>query len=315
MQTFRIRDAFRCSLVNAPRGPNLAWPRDRFLGHNAPRPAALWLEALTQRRDRVTQVQWEGMRLGGLASARVRTGCRVWEVDRLYLPSDQWQVSGDRRTTHWESGPLQLLEQLTREVGAQQAERIFLRLPADSPLVPLARRAGLFPYYEETLLERRDSPPYLDGSDGAPVVLRDRTQEDDYRLFQLYSAATPQQVRVALGITFDQWRDAQEPCSGRRIERLTEKNGRLTGWLVLWSRGAFEAGAVVVHPDHPESLSALFQLALSRRGPLSWLVPDYQILIKSLLLHHEFREAERYVVLIKTMAVRATIPGMARVEA
>ena len=315
MQTIRIRDAFRCSLVNAPRGPNLAWPRERFLGHNPPGPATLWLEALTKRRDRVTQVRWEGMRLGGLASARVRTGCRVWEVDRLYLPRGQWQANGDRGTAQWESGPLQLLEELTRVVAAQQAERIFLRLSSDSPLVPLARHAGLFPYYEETLLERRERAPHLNDIAGAAAVLRDRMQEDDYRLFQLYSAATPQQVRVALGLTFDQWRDAQEPGSGRQVERLTEKNGRLTGWLGLWSRGAFEAGAVVVHPDHPESLPALLQLALSRRGHLRWLVPDYQVMTKSLLLHHGFREVARYVVLIKTLAVRVTIPGMARVEA
>ena len=315
MQTFRISDALRCTLVNAPRGPNLVWPRGWFLDGGDLSPATLWKETLVQRHDRVTQVQWEGMRLGALASARVRAGRRVWEVDRLYLPSEGLPTGGGQSDLQPDDIPIRLLEHLIQAVGAQQAERVFLRLPSESQVVPLAQRAGLLPCFEETLLERPARRIRDDRAATKATVSRERVAQDKYPLFQLFSAATPQHVRAALGLTFDQWWDAQETQLGRQEERLTEQNGRLTGWLSIWSRHGVEAGEVMAHPEHPESLSALANLALARPNPMRWLVPDYQEMTKNLLMYHGFEEKAKYVVLIKTVAIREMTPDMAAVEA
>jgi hypothetical protein len=314
MQTFHITDALRCTLANAPKGPNLACPRESSAGWGVLRPATLWREALAQPRDRITLVSWDGMRPQGLVSARIRAGHRVWEVDRLYLADVQSPVNERPQYDQAEASPLQLLEHLIEAAGMRQAERVFLRLPSDSPVVTMAQRAGLFPYYEESLLVRPDRGVHHNGAatlDG----LRERLPEDDYPLFQLFSGATPQQARVALGLTFDQWRDAQETHHRSRCDWVTERNGRLTGWLSLWSWDGQETGEVLAHPDHPESLSALVHLAIARRGTTRWWVPGYQEMTKSLLLHQGFQEIARYFMLIKTMAVRALSHGMAPVEA
>jgi hypothetical protein len=314
MQTFHISDALRCTLANAPKGPNLACPRESSAGWGVLRPATLWREALAQPRDRITLVSWDGMRPLGLVSARVRAGRRVWEVDRLYLADAGFPVNERPQHDQAEAAPLQLLEHLIEAAGTRQAERVFLRLPSDSPVVTVAQRTGLFPYYEESLLVRPDRGVHHNGAatlDG----LRERLPEDDYPLFQLFSGATPQQARVALGLTFDQWRDAQETHHRSRCDWVTERNGRLTGWLSLWSWDGQETGEVLAHPDHPESLSALVHLAIARRGTTRWWVPGYQEMTKSLLLHQGFQEIARYFMLIKTMAVRALSHGMAPVEA
>lgn len=322
MQTFHISDALRCTLANAPKGPNLACPRESSAGWGVLRPATLWREALAQRRDRITLVSWDGMRPRGLVSARVRTGHRVWEVDQLYLPDAR--STGDEPSQYHsaEAAPLQLLEHLIESAGMRQAERVFLRLPSDSPadspvdgpVMTVAQRTGLFPCYEESLLERVGRGAYDAG--GATLEgLRERLPEDDYPLFQLFCGTTPQRVRAALGITFDHWRDAQETHRRGRSDWVTERYGRLTGWLSLWSSGGEETGEVLTHPDHPESLPALVQLAMAKRGTTRWWVPDFQETTKSLLLHQGCRETARYFMLIKTMAVRSLSYGMAPVEA
>lgn len=318
MQTFHISDALRCTLANAPRGPNLACPRESSAGWGVLRPATLWREALVQRQDRITRVSWEGMRPLGLVSARIRTGHRVWEMDRLYLAESRSPIDERPRYHQTDADSLQLLENLMEAAGMRQAERVFLRLPsdspADSPVVAAAHRTGLFPCYEEGLLERplrgaqHNGGMTLDG-------LRERLPEDDYALFQLFCGTTPQQVRVALGLTFDQWRDAQDTHRRNRCDWVTERNGRLTGWLSLWSYDGQETGEVLYHPDHPESLSALVQLAVDRRGTTRWWVPDHQQMTKSLLLHQGFQETARYLMLVKTMAVKALSLGMAPLEA
>ena len=143
MQTFHISDALRCTLANAPKGPNLACPRESSAGWGVLRPVTLWREALAQRRDRITLVSCEGMRPQGLVSARVRSGHRVWEVDRLYLADVRYPVDEWTQYDPAEAAPLQLLERLIEEAGTRQAERVFLRLPADSPVVTVARRTAL----------------------------------------------------------------------------------------------------------------------------------------------------------------------------
>ena len=314
MQTFHITDALRYTLANAPKGPNLACPQESSGGWGVLRPATLWREALAQRRDRITLVSWDGMRPRGLVSARVRTGHRVWEVDRLYLTDVRDPIDERPQNNPPEAALLQLLEHLIEEAGMRQAERVFLRLPTDSPVVALAQRTGLFPYYEESLLERPDRGIYNNGA-ATLEDLRERLPEDDYPLFQLFSGVTPQRIRVALGLTFDQWQDAQEARHRSRCDWVTERNGRLTGWLSLWSSDGEETGVVLTHPDHPESLPALVQLAMARRGTTSWWVADYQEMTKRLLLHQGYQETTRYFMLIKTMAVRALSHGMAPVEA
>ncbi len=148
-QTIRISDALLCILLNAPKGPNLACPRESLFKSYYPGNAQLWKGSLALSPNRITQIMWDTINLKALASARIRGGCRVWEIDRLYLPAGQLQSSN---SDHGRYGPsetdsLKLLVQLVQSTACRSAERIFLRLPSDIPKIPLPRLTGLFPYF------------------------------------------------------------------------------------------------------------------------------------------------------------------------
>ena len=83
--SFRIGDALRCMLVDAPRGTNRAAPTESVVRCRPLRNSTLWRQSLARTSNRVTVGDWNGMALASLASARVRTGVRAWEGDRLHL--------------------------------------------------------------------------------------------------------------------------------------------------------------------------------------------------------------------------------------
>lgn len=319
MQTLRSSDVLRCILLNVPKGPNLACSVGGLTCGKAVSKSTVWKETLAGRRERVTLAQWDGFHLVGLASARMRSGHRAWEIDHLFLASDRGRSAFEGRGSTSDSNPvaLELIERIAQEVAGHKGQRVFLRLSSDSPMLLCARRAGFFPCYEETLMEGGPSgrqnglPPHLGG-------WQEVLPEDDYSVFQLYCAGTPQPVREAVGLTFDQWRDAQEPC-GRRRSWVAKLNGKVVGCLGL-SRyggryGGITAGEVLAHPGSPELWEELVGWAQAQKGPQRWLVPDYQELVAELLLRRRFRKVARYNVMIKMVAAPVLSRGMAAVEA
>lgn len=313
MQNFPINEALRCVMWNTPRGPNLACPRSGPSGASLLKNAAFLKEALGQRRNRITLARWEGSQFRGLVSAHARRSYRVWEVDRLYISGDPPRSEANGSWVP-DTTSLELLEQVIEAAGTRCAERIFLRLPSESPIVLLARRAGFFPYFEELLLQGLGSRFGPDGAP-APAGIAERLPQDDYPLFQLFSAATPQAVRAAMGLTFDQWRDAHELLTRGRREWVVSSNGRITGWLGLAGGRRAEEAEVLVHPDHSELWRGLVELTLAHGGRQRWLVPDYQTITADILQGHGFYETARFTMLIRPMAVPVMSLGMAPVEA
>jgi hypothetical protein len=308
MQTFRVTDALRCLVLNTPKCPNLACPRSSPTRHATLENLELWIQALTQQDNRITLASWNGIRLGGLVSARTSSG-RVWEIDHLYLPDNH----PDRRSAE-EATIQELLEQLLQQAGLRRAERIFLRLPSGIPAVTFARRTGFFPYIEETLMEGWAGIPW-DNPDRAIESIRVRQPGDEHSLFQLFCACTPATVRIGLGLTCDHWQDAQSLRPAKRIEWVDERNGKVVGWSAQFiCRGTAE-GQVMVHPDHPQVLGPLITHSLSNSSFQRWLVPDYQQPVHDQLSYHGLREAARYTMLINSVAAPVRCAGMAPVEA
>jgi len=305
MQTVRISDAVRCFLLNVPKGPNLVCPRESSLSGQQPNNKVLLKETLASRRGRISLVSWQGLQLSGLASAHALNGHRAWEVDRLFGPTS---------LKSWDHTCTEFLEKLVQEAGERFGERMILRLPADSATVHQARLAGFFPYFEEVLLVGQVAEAAQNGSDPSQTM-GPRLPQDDYSIFQLYCASTPQQVRSGLGSTFDQWRDAQSPSRQGMQELVIRDKERITGWLGLRTVDGWQEGQVMYHPDFPDVLPALLAMGLATSGPHKWLIPDYQEMAQELLLRRGLSEAVRYVVLVKTVAAPVKMPGMAAVEA
>ncbi len=313
MQSIRISDAMRCLFLNVPNGPNLVCPNESLPFGGDLRRSAIWRDALVQPRDRVTLLSWSGMSLDGMVSARTRRGHRVWEIDKLYIP-DQVQVPNDKWYGPDNPAFLALLDEIVPMAGTRRAERILTRVPAMSPLVSRAQRAGFFPLLNESLLEGHVRGNNQDRAQ--PIgLLQDRTGQDDYPLFQLYCAATPQQVRNGLGLTFDQWRDGQEPDGRRRQELVLRLEDKVTGLLTLGTHKGTNMGRMMSHPGYPDALPAMLEQAMACPGLHRWLVPDYHNREREALLRRGLQEVARYTVLIKTVAVPVMEHGMAPVEA
>ncbi len=325
MQSFRVSDALRCILLNTPKCPNLAEAQINSVNHAALQNRGLqnrglhnlglWKQVLTQPENRITLVSWNGVRLAGLVSARTCNG-RVWELDHLYLPH-----SGNNGVTPPninEAATLDLLGGLVQLAGERRAERILLRLPSDTPAIGLAQRAGFFPYAEETLMHRPLGS--IAGGDGPATGLltelfQVKQAQDDYGLFQLFSASTPSSVRMVMGLTCDQWQDLQSLWPSDRQEWIAEHEGKIIGWLGLFQRRGHLEGKVMVHPKHPELIESLTRLALSRPGNQRWLAPNYQETVCDQLSYRGLQEAARFTMLINTVAAPVVCAGMAPVEA
>jgi len=317
MQAFRITDALRCILFNAPRGPNLACTRESLLGTGYPSNIRFWRETFSQSRHRLTTVSWEGMHLGGLASAHIRNSGKLWEIDRLYLgegvvPALYLAPGGDSLAARTVT---ELLGGLILLATERSAQRILLRLAADSPLMPAAQRAGFFPCFRESLLtgaltvvsSDKLAPPLQEPSARAP--------QDDFSLFQLYSATTPAPVRDALALTFDQWQELQEPLCRRGQEWVIQVDGRLVGWMSLSPVSQGIIGRATVHPEHPKAVESFLELASAQPGAHHWLVPDYLTHVASALQHRGLQPVAGYDVLAASVAARVLQRGMAPVEA
>ena len=317
---FRISDAIRGVVFHELKGSNLACvrsacPSDVGSGFPALRSVSFWTNAMLQRQDRVTQVCRNGSRLRAAGSARRLGGPKAWEIDRLYLCESE---SVGRLEEEVFPSLLDSLVQSARERGAQ---RVFLRCSLDSEVANMAKRSGFVHYFNEVVLEgsgpvgisEATAGGYKTGLEPTPVLIRDRLPQDTHALFQLFSAATPQQVRVGLGFTLDQWRDSQEPAPSR--EWVAAHEDRLAAWGGLWADGKRSHGEVMIHPDHPELLPVMLGRILAQPGPKRLVVPDYQGTTLELLHRRGFRETAEYAITASTVAAVEYSHSMATVEA
>ncbi len=132
--------------------PNEAKPWDRLGLDERARPLETALEQwFSFATGKHTWVSVRGATIRGLVSARRRAKPSAWEVEVLIDADEDKGVI------------LSLFSRMVAGIVKLGAERVFLRLDVDSPLVDTARRAGFFPYLEE-MLYRRDGGAAADGA-------------------------------------------------------------------------------------------------------------------------------------------------------
>ena len=328
MTQFRpIGDALKYVFLNTPRSPNLAVTPRSLASRRQPLSVAFLKDSLSSEKDHCLLTSWDGSRLKAVTSARMKSGPRVWEVDRLHvLGIDGWHhqapidagqsLKGDAAGSDpadIEIAVVEILEDMIRHTGAMGAERLFLRVPYGSPVIPMARRTGFVSCYKESLLHGEGGIT-LDHQTPS-LSMRPRLPHEEYPVFQLYSASTPSNVRSLTAMTFDQWRDSRDRRGKGVIEEVHEAEGRILATLVsdLGSRPArLEA---LVHPDARELLPALLAHCLEGQGATMWLVPEFQEMLRQLLVYWGFSEVSHHTVLVKTMATKVKQLSKSPVEA
>ncbi|MFQ6019522.1 MAG: hypothetical protein ACE5KW_02075 [Dehalococcoidia bacterium] len=274
--------------------PNEAKTWDRLGAHeHGPHPLETAIEQwFSFATGKHTWISVRGPAIRGLVSARPRAKRNAWEVDCLINADDDSSVC------------LSLLSRMARDIGSAGAERVFLRLCAESSLLDVVREAGFFPYARERLF-RRDDPVEIEKLNAlsSDVSFRPRTKAAQWGVFQLYQSAVPANVRSLEGFTLRDWQSCQERWGGRVKDLVLEEEGIITAWLRLAAAGEGRF-RILLHPRYGPDPAAIVQAALARlagRHPLLSLLPRYADQHAPILRGLGFREAAEYVLLAKRL--------------
>jgi len=285
--------------------PNEAVTRDRIgsAGSQHPLGAALeqWFSFATGRH---TWISVKGATLRGLASARRRGSKAAWEVDCLIHAAED------------DPGILMsLLDRVAEDAGRAGAEKVFVRLPADSTAVDEAVRCGFSVYQGERLLARRGRRPTVDGL-ASREGLRRWGRADAYPVFQLYNRWTPEPARRVEAPTFREWLAARERISPPRASRqwVVEREGRLAGWLRTGIDDEIGRFDVIADPMRPELLDLLIDAALARlrdQATVYTLVPDFALGLAERLARLGFEEEGEFIALARRTAKPVRVAQLA----
>ena len=303
IRTLRTTDLLRVLLDGRSMGPDWAqtWEKVGGKANGTLSPTAM-ASGLVLQRERVRcSVLTKGMHLRALASVRARSGPRAWEVHCLNL-SLEMEMEGT-----------ELLERLCVLAGDGGGERVFLRLPAQSHVVGLARQAGSPPCAQETLYRREASP--------SPIALtakfiRPFFPIDEYPIFRLYNECVPSKVKRTYALTFDEWNDALEPSGEREQQGIYETQGCLRGWVRVGSgKRAANRVEIMVHPEEEtSSWEDLVSWGLQQGRPMTpflALVPDHQTTLVRVLERKGFIPTGEYNLMVKSIAVRVKKSALA----
>lgn len=268
--------------------PNEANPFDRLGISQKARPLEHALEQwFSFATGKHTWVSVHGATIRGLISARPRAKRSAWEVEVLIDASED------------ESVALSLFSRMTAGVLKQKAERVFLRLDADSDIRDPARSAGFFNYCGEVLYRRAADQWKPSGGD---VALRSRAKADTFGIYQLYNRVAPATVRAIEGLSLREWQAAQEKWGGRTHDMVMEEEGVITGWIRAMSGNPGRIHVLAERGPYDALLGS--GLDVLQDQDVFCLVSDYNVELASALERFGFEPVAQY----QSMAKRLTKP-------
>ncbi len=302
MRTLEPLDIVRCLAVGMSGYPNLAITPTAIC---KPQPFLTFLTGAWRSRFQPHSSEGALVSLDtgspqAVAVCRPRSGMKSWEVSHLYAAPN----SGDAL--------IALLEQAAALSARGGAERVFLRVQADSDITTAARRAGFFPCCRETLY-RRQSPVSESrrGLFDTDAHSTKRGPEHDHALFRLYNQTTPLKVRQLAGMTLDQWNDSRERPIGRRRERVVEVDGAVRNWLATSLKSGVGQVELTLHPDYASLVPDIVDFALRslvKAKSIIAVVPEHTPLLGGALEERGFSPEAEFAVLVKSTTRMARQP-------
>lgn len=277
---------------------------DLELCEPGPTPRSLWSflwRSLAIDVPNHTWIYTQNRSIRGLVEIRNRRGAAVWEVERLLglQSADTECILGN------------LLEHLAAVGGEEGVQKIFLRLPSASPLLPVARRAGFFAYTVERLYRGIGARP--EPTDSAP---RPRRGFDHLALFEHYSRTVPLRVRQAEAVTLQEWRwlDGWQPRRQFRLnlprarrDYVVECDGQVRAWLNVdparrIARLSLEKP--VVGPQQADALLSYALAQLPADGAVYIPVREYQSGLEASVQRLGLPLVGENTLLVKVLTVR-----------
>ncbi len=292
-------DPVRCTIMDSPDRSNRACSLDSLIGINSYSASIVKATriGLSVRGRGSAAVVSAGNRVLALASAQPRSGPGSWDITHLYVsPAGEEHVAV-------------LLSAITQAAIEQRCQRIFLRLRQDDPLVDIARQGGFFPRVPETLFIGR--PSSASGRSGSPNRNEPLSEEypvDGHDLFRLFNAATPSEIRQAIGMTMDQWTSSRERLNRRSGAYVMRRQDSAVGSVRTsrkFSKGWLEASA---HPNNQQCMPTMVKFRLDKleSGKAVYcMMPDYQVDLRCILVDSGFEQASEYITLVNSMTVKA----------
>lgn len=256
---------------------------------------------LFERKRRHNLVYVNSGHIRGLLAVRSRNGPNAWEIERLLLARGQ------------EKACLDLLERSGSLAGEIGAEKIFLRLNYSSPLLDVAREASFCHYLTESLYCLEQVPKFEPHQ--VPSISRPKLGTDELGLFRLYGAAVPPKVRSAEGLTLQEWCQSRDRDANREL--IFEKEGEISAWLKIRLNGRIRQIDVLISKEAAD-MDKLVNCSLavvSGKGPIYWLVPEFQQCLRDILEEQGFRHVAEYCCLSKQLAVRISEPQLVPLRA
>lgn len=279
----------------------LTWP-----GHDpaipALRPVGFFLEGLLRRSGRQRGlVASDSSELLGMALSRPRARGRAWDIERA--------------ATRTGNAGVELLEEVARRAGEQDARRVFLETPEGGDGANIARQAGFSRYSSITLhrLEPRFEVEKTDVFQGRP-----RLKADTHDLFQLYNAAVPAPVRSAEALTQEEWegldrayRGWRPTLGGTRQHYVWELGTAVVGWMELHFGQRSQSIEMLIHPRYEDSADRFLRFAMlqvSPKAPVYVSARVYQGTLVSALHYAGFTQIGTHELCAKMLAARVGAP-------
>jgi hypothetical protein len=285
--------------------PNEAVTRDRAGTPASRRPLERALEQwFSFATGRHTWISVKGATLRGLVSARRRGSKAALEIDYVIdAAHDDPDVL------------MSLLDRVAADAGRAGAEKVFLRVAAESDVVRTACSTGFTVFLKEHLLATEG--PREAAAVNEPARLRRWGRADAYPTFRLYNIWTPESVRRMEAATFREWQAARERIVPKGAQqRVMEQDGHIAGWLRAGASGETGRFDLMAEPARHELLDVLIDAALARLGEQSILfslVPDFAPALRERLLERGFEQREEYVVLARRTVRPVAVPELAPV--
>jgi hypothetical protein len=275
--------------------PNQAITRNSLLRKSPFSPVVYlehWLH-LSGRRHSLLSV--EGGRLKSVVSVKRCAAPTVWQID--YLKADD------------EERCIALLDRLSIAAAEWGVRKLFLRLPAATPLADVARRAGFSCYSKDYLYRHVDEPKRSMTAPPEPYQVRTRESSDEYGLFKLYIAAVPVPVRTAEGMTLEEWQGSREQGSwlDERREFVLQGRDSLAGWLQITATKGKGCFNIVSHQLGEDGLGWLVNYALmflDGKSPIYCVVPTFQVQLTGILESNGFEQVTECDTMLKEVALR-----------